>query len=532
MGKFIPIIEVYNRKTNLESQQRIGSCYPLYETYKTNYNFENIRESVYNWKSLSDNTTNNFNKVLELFEFVSKEGTQTQLEEITSIINRDIIPYVKSPAIFKNPILKTKRGLDESTAIDCLNSVLEKIHEQTECDRVLRNCDTIAKRFNIDKIVKNNILFEDAVPDTIYKVCSLIDTYTMDFKTKYCIALETCLYSINKYAGNSITRSNIIENVTDYFLMNGGTNDINKFLDKISEAVSKDNFINISEDAQYINKLKRIQSEIVNEDNIDLDKLIQDNYRKTSAYGLTEAMEQMSMVNEALDKLCEEDSLDKIHDIVTKVKMAPVKTNAMTKEAIRSILVTSRLQDLNKGTRNSLSLIFYTVIVAGALAINVVGGLFAFITAYIMSKHLNKEYLKESIKEWKEHKYSVTRKLKEETDPEKKRKLEAYLDEVDKSIETLEEEYEKQRDKTMEEINRDQDNREHSPDYNGSSSLVNPLGKETPQAKFKNDKNLINSFYKKDDSSNTIGNNSNSDSSKSSKKSDDDDDDDFDDFDY
>ena len=269
---------------------------------------------------------------------------------------------------------------------------------------------------------------------------------------------------------------------------------------------------------------------MVNEDNIDLDKLIQDNYSKTSAYGLTEAMEQMSMVNEALDKLCEEDSLDKIHDIVTKVKMAPVKTNAMIKEAIRSILVTSRLQDLNKGTRNSLSLIFYTVIVAGALAINVVGGLFALITAYIMSKHLNKEYLKESIKEWKEHKYSVTRKLKEETDPEKKRKLEAYLDEVDKSIETLEEEYEKQRDKTMEEINRDQDNREHSPDYNGSSSLVNPLGKETPQAKFKNDKNLINSFYKKDDSSNTIGNNSNSDSSKSSKKSDDDDD--FDDFDY
>lgn len=73
MGKFIPIIEVYNRKTNLESQQRSGSCYPLYETYKTNYNFENIRESVYNWKSFSDNTTNNFNKVLELFEFVLKK---------------------------------------------------------------------------------------------------------------------------------------------------------------------------------------------------------------------------------------------------------------------------------------------------------------------------------------------------------------------------------------------------------------------------------------------------------------------------
>ena len=526
MGKFIPIIEVYNRKTNLEFQPMRNRSYPLYETYKTNYNFENIKESVYAWQSFSDNTSNNFNKVLELFEYVSKEGTQSQLEEMTSIVNRDIIPYVKSPAIFKNSILKTKRGLDETVAIECLDSVLERIHEQTECDRLLRNLSTISKRFNIDKIIKNNILYEDSVPDTIYKVCSLIDTYTMDFKTKYCIALETCLYSVSKYAGDMISRSDIVENVTDYFLMNGGTNDINKFLDKVSEAVKKDNFISLSEDTSYINRLQRLHAEMISEDNIDLDKLVSDNYAKTSAYGLAEAMEQMSIVTEALEKLCEDDTLDKIHDIVTKVKMAPVKTNAMTKEAIRSILVTSRLQDLDKGTRNSLSLVFYTVIVAGALAVNVVGGLFAGITAYIMHKHMNKEYLKDSIQEWKEHKYSVTRKLKEETDPEKKRKLETYLEEVDKSIETLENEYEKLRDKTMEEINSTQDKREISPDYNGSSSLVNPLGKETPQAKFGADKSLINSFYKKDETKPVLSNDD------SSSKSKDDDDDDFDDFDY
>ena len=126
MGKFIPIIEVYNRKTNLEFQPMRNRSYPLYETYKTNYNFENIKESVYAWQSFSDNTSNNFNKVLELFEYVSKEGTQSQLEEMTSIINRDIIPYVKSPAIFKNSILKTKRGLDEAVAIGYLDSVLER----------------------------------------------------------------------------------------------------------------------------------------------------------------------------------------------------------------------------------------------------------------------------------------------------------------------------------------------------------------------------------------------------------------------
>ena len=58
MGKFIPIIEVYNRKTNLEFQPMRNRSYPLYETYKTNYNFENIKESVYAWQSFSDNTSN------------------------------------------------------------------------------------------------------------------------------------------------------------------------------------------------------------------------------------------------------------------------------------------------------------------------------------------------------------------------------------------------------------------------------------------------------------------------------------------
>lgn len=527
MGKFIPIIEVYNRKTNLDCQTITTTGYPLYSSYKTNYNFENIREAVYKWQTYSDNISNNFTKVLELFELVSNNGTDTELEETTSIINRDIIPHVKSPAMFKNSILRMKRGLDESVSLNCLDSILEKIHEQTECDRVIRNYSTISKRFNIDKIVKNNILFEDAVTDTIYKVCSLIDTYTMDFKTKYCIALETCLYSINKYAGNKISRQSILENVTDYFLMNGGTNDINKFLDKVSEAVTKDNFISISEDANYIDKLKKLNSEMVEESS--LDDLVKENYAKNSTYGLAEAMEQIDIVNNALEKLCEEDVLDKIHDIVTKVKMAPVKTNAMTKEAIRSILVTSRLQDIDKGTKNSLALIFYATIVTGALALNVVGGLFAFITAFIMHKHMNKEYLKDSLKEWKDHKYAVSRKLREETDPEKKRKLQTYLDEVDKNIETLEEEYEKQRDKTIDEINSSQDDREKSPDYNGSSSLINPLGKETPQAKFKSDKNLISSFYKKNDK--PIKDDSNSSSSKSSKDNDIDDDD-FDDFEY
>ncbi len=42
---------------------------------------------------------------------------------------------------------------------------------------------------------------------------------------------------------------------------------------------------------------------MVSEDNMNLDKLLATNYAKTSAYGLAEAMEQMSIVTEALRTL-------------------------------------------------------------------------------------------------------------------------------------------------------------------------------------------------------------------------------------
>ena len=109
------------------------------------------------------------------------------------------------------------------------------------------------------------------------------------------------------------------------------------------------------------------------------------------------------------------------------------------------------------------------------------------ISSTIIAKHANKQYLKDAIQEWREHKYSVERKIKDCTDGEKKRKLQEYLQEVEKNIEILEREYEKVRDRTKEEIASDNEKRIASPDYNIKTSLVNPLGQDTvanPYQKF------------------------------------------------
>jgi hypothetical protein len=82
------------------------------------------------------------------------------------------------------------------------------------------------------------------------------------------------------------------------------------------------------------------------------------------------------------------------------------------------------------------------------------------------------------MQERREHKYSVERKIKECTDPDKKRKLEQYLEEVEKNIEILEREYEKTRDKTLPELRVEHEKRIASPDYKIKSFQVDPHGKE------------------------------------------------------
>ena len=104
MGKFIPISKIEERKTKLSENHFNSGYYPLFESYnrKENYNYENLRESAYRWNNYSANVADNFSRILELFDIVKENNNGTQLQEFTNIINNHIIPYIKSPSVFKN----------------------------------------------------------------------------------------------------------------------------------------------------------------------------------------------------------------------------------------------------------------------------------------------------------------------------------------------------------------------------------------------------------------------------------------------
>ena len=495
MGDCIPIQRVVSRRNHKKYRPQESSYYPLYEScLKDSYNFLNILESISNWNSFSDNVGRNLNQVLNLIEAVERNNDQDQLNEAITIVNDKIIPYLESPLFFKN-IINRNKSISESTK----NIFIDRLNEETECDRVLNNHKIVSKRFNIDKVISSNIYYPDAFTETVYTLCSLIDTYNMNLKSKFCTSSELGLYGINE-CNHDIDQKLILENIIDYFIIYHGVNDIDKLSSVLKEAAREDIFIDndiVDDYLSYINKInEEVEEEVSNFDEEVIKKYNDDNQIYNEDY---------MNLSSSLRSICEVAFMDRARDIITKIKIAPVKTVSMVKEAIRSLLVTSRLQDIKKDTNNVLSLIFYAGITASFIAISPVASLLGLASSIIISKHMNKEYLKESIYEWKEHKYSVTRKIKDCNDPEKKRKLTIYLEEVNKNIEILEKEYEKVRDKTVSELNSDEKKTVASPKFKVKPFQVNPIGKEINFNKYnsdESDQSTSNNLPSSDSSSN------------------------------
>ncbi len=503
MGEYQKIDTVYLRKMKKNSTAPLkDGIYPLYSnsTIAESYNFANIRDSVSQWNRYSDSVSNNWKQMMRLFHTVAEAGNQKELDTITSIIKENVNSNIECPAMMKKDILNRYSNSESDMERSYLYSIRESIDQTIEADRVLKNFGTLSKRFNISKLINENILFEDAFEETMYSLCSLVDTYQMDYKSKYCIASEAALYAIyesvddcdigaDEYLRSKLNNKAILESVLDYFLVNysHGYADKNEFINIMEETAHKDPFIANQIDS-YFDLLREATKDLSNETISRLDNPLYENDIRISdnisqyelIQEMTEELTRLTQVHEmTLDELA-----SKAKETMAKIKMLPSQATSQIKLLIYAILVPCRAEDMAKGVHNILSDIFYAAITIGALSVGgPLLGIFTAIAALITRKCVQKEYLKASIQEWREHKYSVKRKLDDCKDPDRRKLIEAYLDKLDATLEDLEKAYEEMRDKTTDELKDSSNRRLASPDYHKiNADTVNPNGKITPSS--------------------------------------------------
>lgn len=469
MSKYLPISYVENRRKNI-SDYKCSGIYPLYKSYDKIYNSQNLLEAIKYWYNKSPNLSESLKSVFSILDIMESNNDYDSFKKACLLIESNVFPYLKNAAIIKNEILKKIELLDENSKIkQYYQYLLESSNNIIECDRVLSNFNNISKRYNIEKFVNDHIIYEDAIQEAIYGIAELIDTYNMNMKDKFCVTCECALLLTN----NSISSKTVLEGIIDYYLYNysNGKN-VESLLESINNGVEKDPFIPkgyASEYTKYISFVNQKLTESYSTENFinslytDPNKLLEDNSLN------------MINTNNAFSSLYEIAILDNAKEWMTKIKLMPSRTVAMLKQAIMSLLVIHRLEDVKQSTHNVLAMLFYTFITLSAFSMGLLPGIFAFVTSISRAKMIQKEYYKMSLEEWREHRYSVQRKIDESTDSEKKNKLQKYLYEVDKNIDIIEKEYEKLRDKTSSEIKEKVDNKINNQSYSGSD--VSPTGK-------------------------------------------------------
>lgn len=95
------------------------------------------------------------------------------------------------------------------------NLLLESLYTTATCQRILANQEKLTRRFNVDKIVKENVYNTERC---IEELCSLIDTYEIPKHYKLNIALENITYTLYRN-GASVNEASVLDGILEYFMM-------------------------------------------------------------------------------------------------------------------------------------------------------------------------------------------------------------------------------------------------------------------------------------------------------------------------
>ena len=463
-------------------------CYPLFESWNSIYNFKNLMESLMDWEDYSTLQEENVKQVGRLLQEVEKNGSKEEVDQAIRLVCEEVLSYLKKPNEYANYFSKVTT-LDETK-----QAILDHIHLLMECDRVTQNYKLLEEKYNMKK------LFVEAcnnwgIDEAMNRLCDCMEAYEIpDFKTRFCVTVENALYGLSGLVQEyEIPQRSLVEAVIDYHLVNDGCHDTYAYFKEVRKAIQESLFIpDIAE--PYLQFL-----EAVRDNERPSKEKLREHYQDPAIQAIAEYDEYLNMQN-SIEAFYEMGSFDDAKEFIANLKLSPLRSLNMVKEGIRTMLVTRRLEDIKDGVHNALSIAFYVIVIAGFASLGAIPAILGSITAYLLREKMDQRYLKEALSEWKAHRYEVQRKLNTTKDAAQKRKLQAYLEEVDHNIELLTNEYEETRDKTAAEMDQQRPNnqkafRADAPDNSFSltrSAEVDPTGRITPAFPLHQSNSLIN----------------------------------------
>lgn len=324
----------------------------------------------------------------------------------------------KIPIKKNSPSDDAKQKAKQEAAEYAYQRIIDECTKAIYCDRILENYNRISKRFNIDRIIQENI-YINGIEDTINEICHLVETYDVPDKVKFNTTLESVWYGFHK---NYVDCSNerMVTAITDYYLAKGNNR---KACSKLLEASM------IVKKSDYKGDLEVIQEEEPEDDDENLNEaVLQDSIRRYVAGD--RGVSDIKLVKEASN----------FNSIFEKFRASDEEHKENKLQFLVRKLYSRSVDDIIDGTPSLLNYI-RIVFILGTVAINPVLGAIAAIADVFISLHMSRNETEKMIKFFEKEIETTDKKMASSKNAEEKDRLKKYKDQLKKSKEKIEEYY-------------------------------------------------------------------------------------------
>ena len=181
------------------------------KSYIVNEVAPTVRDAKQTSRYLKYKTTRIKNKITEKLKKNVEDMKQASKSTVQSIKASD----AKTVETAKNNV---KKSLGKEDVHKAYIEILDILDKYNHCDRILENANKIQKRFNIMNMIESTDINEDyKLSVLVDSICECINTYDIDFSTKFNSVIETCFYFLER-TRNPYNKQLVLEQIVNNFI--------------------------------------------------------------------------------------------------------------------------------------------------------------------------------------------------------------------------------------------------------------------------------------------------------------------------